>query len=92
MPRPGPPFTINSHRSSQTRYRPYVAKSGRINRRDLYRTQSIYQEAGMLSAHEFATLMLVKDSADQIADRTELDPIVNWSQWSGWREGACCLA
>ncbi|MFP3550820.1 hypothetical protein SB861_08890 [Paraburkholderia sp. SIMBA_049] len=31
----------------------------------------------MLSAHEFATLMLVKDSADQIADRTELDPLLD---------------
>ncbi|GJH38577.1 hypothetical protein [Paraburkholderia azotifigens] len=30
----------------------------------------------MLSAHEFATLMLVKDSADQIADRTELDALL----------------
>jgi hypothetical protein len=27
----------------------------------------------MLSAHEFATLMLVKDSADQIADREALE-------------------
>ncbi|HKR44114.1 hypothetical protein AB4Y40_35930 [Paraburkholderia sp. EG287B] len=27
----------------------------------------------MLSAHEFATLMLVRDSADHIADREELD-------------------
>ena len=26
----------------------------------------------MLSAHEFATLMLVRDSADHIADREEL--------------------
>ncbi|WP_233849549.1 hypothetical protein [Paraburkholderia sp. HD33-4] len=31
----------------------------------------------MLSAHEFATLMLVKDSADQIADRTELDALLD---------------
>ncbi|MGF6603996.1 hypothetical protein P3T23_008751 [Paraburkholderia sp. GAS448] len=30
----------------------------------------------MLSAHEFATLMLVKDSADQIADRAELDTLL----------------
>jgi hypothetical protein len=30
----------------------------------------------MLSPHEFATLMLVKDSADQIADRGELDALV----------------
>ncbi|EIM95963.1 hypothetical protein WQE_36567 [Paraburkholderia hospita] len=29
----------------------------------------------MLSAQEFATLMLVKDSADQVADRTELDTL-----------------
>jgi hypothetical protein len=30
----------------------------------------------MLSPHEFATLMLVKDSADQIADRGEIDALV----------------
>ncbi|MPW21958.1 hypothetical protein GCT13_35175 [Paraburkholderia sp. CNPSo 3157] len=30
----------------------------------------------MLSAHEFATLMLVKDSADQIADRKELKTLL----------------
>jgi hypothetical protein len=30
----------------------------------------------MLSAHEFATLMVVKDSADQIADRAELDTLL----------------
>ncbi|CAN7728269.1 hypothetical protein [Paraburkholderia hospita] len=30
----------------------------------------------MLSAHEFATLMLVKDSADQIADREELGTLL----------------
>jgi len=30
----------------------------------------------MLSPHEFATLMLVKESADQIADRDELDVLV----------------
>lgn len=30
----------------------------------------------MLSAHEFATLMLVKDAADQIADRDELDALL----------------
>ena len=30
----------------------------------------------MLSAHEFATLMLVRDSADQIAEREELDTLL----------------
>jgi len=30
----------------------------------------------MLGAHEFATLMLVKDSADEIADREELGTLV----------------
>jgi hypothetical protein len=30
----------------------------------------------MHSPHEFATLMLVKDSADQIADREELDALL----------------
>ncbi|MGF6604694.1 hypothetical protein P3T23_009450 [Paraburkholderia sp. GAS448] len=30
----------------------------------------------MFSAHEFATLMLVKDSADQIASREELAPLL----------------
>jgi hypothetical protein len=30
----------------------------------------------MLSAHEFATLMLVKDAADQIIDRQELDTLL----------------
>lgn len=30
----------------------------------------------MLSAHEFATLMLVKDSADQIGERQELDTLL----------------
>jgi hypothetical protein len=30
----------------------------------------------MLSPHEFATLMLVKDSADQVADRDELDALL----------------
>ncbi|SAK81321.1 hypothetical protein AWB78_03914 [Caballeronia calidae] len=30
----------------------------------------------MLSAHEFATLMLVKDGADQIVDRQELDTLL----------------
>jgi hypothetical protein len=30
----------------------------------------------MLSAHEFATLMLVKDAADQIGDRQELDTLL----------------
>ncbi|MEM5372958.1 hypothetical protein V4C53_44170 [Paraburkholderia azotifigens] len=30
----------------------------------------------MLSAHEFATLMLVKDSADHIAGREELDALL----------------
>jgi hypothetical protein len=33
-------------------------------------------EKCMLSAHEFATLMLVKDSADQIADREELGTLL----------------
>jgi hypothetical protein len=30
----------------------------------------------MLSPHEFATLMLVKDSAEQIADRGDLDALL----------------
>ncbi|MEX3791410.1 hypothetical protein [Paraburkholderia sp. BR14374] len=30
----------------------------------------------MLSAHEFATLMLVRDSADHIAEREELDMLL----------------
>jgi hypothetical protein len=30
----------------------------------------------MLSAHEFAALVVVKDSADQIADREELDTLL----------------
>ncbi|HTR10669.1 MAG TPA: hypothetical protein VMJ11_29240 [Paraburkholderia sp.] len=30
----------------------------------------------MLSPHEFATLMLVKDAPDAIADRAELDALV----------------
>jgi hypothetical protein len=30
----------------------------------------------MLSAHEFATLMLVKDAADEIFDRLELDTLL----------------
>ena len=30
----------------------------------------------MLSAHEFATLMLVRDSADHIAEREELDKLL----------------
>lgn len=30
----------------------------------------------MLSAHEFATLMLVKDASDQIIDRHELDTLL----------------
>ncbi|MGF6935615.1 hypothetical protein OKW41_004777 [Paraburkholderia sp. UCT70] len=30
----------------------------------------------MLSAHEFATLMLVRDSADHIAERQELDTLL----------------
>jgi hypothetical protein len=30
----------------------------------------------MLSAHELATLMLLKDSADQIAEREELDTLL----------------
>jgi hypothetical protein len=31
----------------------------------------------MLSPHEFATLMLVKDSAEQIADREDLDVLLD---------------
>ncbi|MEI6002457.1 hypothetical protein H3V53_36660 [Paraburkholderia bengalensis] len=31
----------------------------------------------MLSAHEFATLMLVKDAADHIAGREELDTLLD---------------
>jgi hypothetical protein len=34
------------------------------------------QETGMLSPHELATLMLLKDSTDQIADREELDTLL----------------
>jgi hypothetical protein len=34
------------------------------------------QEKGMLSPHELATLMLFKDSIDQIADREELDTLL----------------
>ncbi|SAK52173.1 hypothetical protein AWB76_01671 [Caballeronia temeraria] len=34
------------------------------------------RETRMLSAHEFATLMLVKDAADQIVDRHELDTLL----------------
>ncbi|MFL9966205.1 hypothetical protein PQR02_35440 [Paraburkholderia sediminicola] len=30
----------------------------------------------MLSAHEFATLILVRDSADHIAEREELDTLL----------------
>jgi hypothetical protein len=30
----------------------------------------------MLSPHEFATLLLVKDAADSIADRTELSALL----------------
>ncbi|WP_206998064.1 hypothetical protein [Trinickia mobilis] len=30
----------------------------------------------MLSPHEFATLLLVKDAADEIADRAELSALV----------------
>jgi hypothetical protein len=36
----------------------------------------LHQEHPVLSAHEFATLMLVKDSADQIADREELGTLL----------------
>jgi len=42
----------------------------------MYSTYSNSQETGMLSPHEFATLMLVKDSAEQIADRDELDALL----------------
>ena len=35
----------------------------------------------MLSPHEFATLMLVKDSAEQIADRRNLTRCSNFN-WS----------
>jgi hypothetical protein len=41
-----------------------------------YGTYSNYQETGMLSAHEFATLMLVRNSADHIAERQELDTLL----------------
>jgi hypothetical protein len=41
-----------------------------------YGTYSNDQETGMLSAHEFATLMLVRDSADHIAERQELDTLL----------------
>jgi hypothetical protein len=34
------------------------------------------QETGMLSPSELATLMLLKDSTDQIADREELDTLL----------------
>jgi hypothetical protein len=34
------------------------------------------QETGMLSPHELATLMLLKDSSDQIADREEIDTLL----------------
>jgi hypothetical protein len=36
----------------------------------------LLQEHPVLSAHEFATLMLVKDSADHIADREELGTLL----------------
>jgi hypothetical protein len=41
-----------------------------------YISYSKDRETGMLSAHEFATLMLVKDAADQIVDRHELDTLL----------------
>jgi hypothetical protein len=34
------------------------------------------QETGMLSPHELATLMLLKDSSDRIADREEIDTLL----------------
>ena len=34
------------------------------------------QEKGMLNPHELATLMLLKDATDQIADREELDTLL----------------
>jgi hypothetical protein len=48
----------------------------------------------MLSPLEFATLMLVKDSADQIVDRDELARCsnVNSSPWSNLRAVPCPLA
>ena len=48
----------------------------------------------MLSAHEFATLMLVRDSADHIAEREELDTLldVSLSPWRGLPAGLCGLA
>jgi hypothetical protein len=42
----------------------------------MYSTYSNSQETGMLNPHEFATLMLVKDSAEQIADRDDLDALL----------------
>jgi hypothetical protein len=36
----------------------------------------LHQEHAVLSAHEFATLMLVRDSADHIADREELGTLL----------------
>jgi len=42
----------------------------------MYSTYSNSQETGMLSPHEFATLMLVKDCVEQIADRDELDTLL----------------
>jgi hypothetical protein len=53
-----------------------VVKSGRLSQRNPYCTYSTYLEASMLSAHEFATLMLVRESADHIADREELDTLL----------------
>jgi hypothetical protein len=58
------------------RHRQRAVKSERLSRRNPYSTYSSYQEASMLSAHEFATLMLVRDSADQIAEREELDTLL----------------
>lgn len=74
---PGAPLTINSPRQLQrVRQRQRSVKSGRLSRCNPYSTYSSYQEASMLSAHEFATLMLVKDSVEQIADRAELDTLL----------------
>jgi GAF domain-containing protein len=36
----------------------------------------LHQEHHVLSAHEFATLMLVRDSADHIAEREELGTLL----------------
>src|SRR5579864_2022459 len=77
LPRPGAPPTINSLRHLQrVRHRQCAVKSERLSRRNPYCTYSSYQEASMLSAHEFATLILVRDSADHIAEREELDTLL----------------